>query len=181
MKVVLISGKATHGKDFTANILKQELEKRNNKPLILHYADYLKFLCKSAYAWDGKKDENGRTLLQHIGTDLARNNNPDIWVNVVIETIKALKTEFDYFIIPDTRFPNEIERMVDEFGETSVININVKRDNYVSGLSAEQLKHPSETALDKYSFDHVLVNKEGRESVLFNLKEAGLIDTLYYH
>lgn len=56
-KVICISGKAQHGKDTTATILKAALEGRNNKVLIFHYADLLKYLCKEYFGWNGEKDE----------------------------------------------------------------------------------------------------------------------------
>ena len=57
MRVVLISGKAQHGKDTTANFLKQELELHGSRVLITHYGDLVKYTCKAFFNWDGNKDE----------------------------------------------------------------------------------------------------------------------------
>lgn len=38
---ILISGKARHGKDTTANMLYDEFKKKGKKTLIIHYADLL--------------------------------------------------------------------------------------------------------------------------------------------
>lgn len=175
MKIYLISGKAQHGKDYSANILKEIYEEENKKVLILHYADYLKYLCKEIFNWDGEKDENGRRILQKVGTDLARTNNPKIWVNVVAETIDALKTEFDVFIVPDTRFPDEIEIIVDRFGFENVDSIRVIRKNFESTLTMEQKEHISETALDDYYFDHLLFNYGKRDDLIRCIKEGGIL------
>ena len=109
MKIITFSGKAQHGKDTTAKYMKEFFESLGKKVVILHFADYLKYVCKEYFHWNGIKDEIGRTILQKVGTDLARKNYPDIWVNVVSNFILAFQTEFDYFLVPDCRFPNEID------------------------------------------------------------------------
>ena len=77
MKVILISGKARHGKDTLAGMMKEELERKSKRVLIAHYADLLKFICKNFFGWNGEKDDNGRALLQRVGTDVIRKQNPD--------------------------------------------------------------------------------------------------------
>lgn len=152
--IVPIIGKARHGKDSFASYLKEALEKENKgEILVIRYADYLKFVLEKYFDWDGKKDEKGRSLLQHIGTDVCRKNNPNIWVEVVMDLVKGLGNKFSYILIPDTRFPNEIDEWYDN--EFKVITIRVVRENedgsfYDNGLTEEQKNHPSETSLDDY-------------------------------
>lgn len=57
MKIVCISGKAQHGKDTTAKLLEEILEAQGNRVLIAHYGDLVKYVCKTFFGWDGKKDE----------------------------------------------------------------------------------------------------------------------------
>lgn len=154
MKVVLISGKAQSGKDTSANILKEIMERDNKKVLIAHYADLLKYICKTFFDWDGNKDENGRTLLQKVGTDTIRKLNPDYWVNFLAEFISMFENEWDYIIIPDTRFPNEIDLM--KHYEYDVFSLRVNRIDFDSDLTDVQKEHLSETALDYYDFDYVI-------------------------
>jgi hypothetical protein len=158
MKVITISGKAQHGKDTTAMNMKFILENEGAKVLIVHFADYLKFICEKYFGWDGKKDDVGRTLLQYIGTDVGRHANDNMWAKIVLEFLKGYKDMFDYVIIPDTRFPDEINLMKDEFKTTTIW---VDRFNYDNGLSEEQKNHPSETSLDSYYFDYEMVVLEG--------------------
>ena len=47
MRVILISGSARFGKDSTAFMMKELLEKQKNKVLIIHYADNLKLFAKT--------------------------------------------------------------------------------------------------------------------------------------
>lgn len=154
MKVVLIAGGAQHGKDTSASILKNKFEQNGKRCLILRYGDYLKFLCKEHFGWDGNKDIIGRSLLQIYGTEKARDNNPDVWVNVVIETVKAFGKDYDYVLIPDFRYPNEHTRWDDNGFET--FTIWVHRNDFDNGLTEEQKNHRSETALLDFNFDWII-------------------------
>ena len=90
IKVILFSGKATSGKDASAFILKELLEQDNKTVLITHYADLLKFICKNIMGWDGIKDEKGRRILQKVGTDTIRKQNPDYWVDFISDFLKNI-------------------------------------------------------------------------------------------
>jgi len=177
MKIITFSGKAQHGKDTTAKYVKEILQSYGKKVVILHFADYLKYVCKEYFNWDGIKNEEGRTILQKVGTDLARKNNPDIWVNVVSDFILAFKTEFDYFLVPDCRFPNEIDLLKEKYYET--YSILVERSEFNNGLTESQKSHPSETALDDYAFDITLINQEGLDYVKNNAIEISKIIEFY--
>lgn len=150
MKVIGISGKAGHGKDETAKILKYKLESFGNKVLVIHYADYLKHLAKVIYNWNGEKDEYGRTLLQSLGQQ-AREINKNYWVDVVYNFICVFGNNYDYIIIPDNRHKNEIEYLIEK--DLDVTTIRVNRIGYENWLTKEQRNHISETALDNYTFD----------------------------
>lgn len=154
--IICISGKAQNGKDTSAAIFKTELEKLNKKVLIVHYADYLKFICANYFGWNGKKDVEGRALLQKVGTDIVRKKVPDFWVDSFISVINLFPGEWDYIIIPDTRFPNEINKLKSNLFKT--IHVRVKRENFNSPLTKEQQMHPSETALDKTKHDYLITN-----------------------
>lgn len=156
MKVICISGHAQHGKDTTANMMADMLEERGYRVLIAHYADLLKYICKQFFDWDGKKNEFGRTLLQFVGTDKIRARSPDYWANFVAGILDIFRDEWDYVIIPDTRFPNEYE-IYEAYGIDAVL-LRVIRQDFVSPLTEEQLKHISETALDNYKYDYVIFN-----------------------
>lgn len=161
-KIILISGKARSGKDTLANFMLEDIAKDNKKGIIIKYADILKFICEKYFDWDGNKDEKGRTLLQYIGTNVIRKNNADTWVNCVIELVKGFGNEFDYILISDVRFPNEIRRWKEEnFDYTTIRVYRVNEDNEVfdNGLSIEQKNHPSELALDNYEMDFYISNK----------------------
>lgn len=158
-KVICISGKAQHGKDTTAEMLTFHLSTMgNHKVLIVHYADLLKFICTKYFGWNGGKDTKGRTLLQYVGTDTIRTQCPDYWVDFVTNFLKLFPDEWDYVIIPDCRFPNEIDGMRN--AGFDVTHIRVVRPNFDNGLTEEQRCHPSENALDDFEYD-IFLNNDG--------------------
>ena len=170
MKVITISAPAQHGKDTMANFLLDYLESNNRTVIIIHYADYLKFICRQYYGWDGKKDESGRQILQQVGTEKARANNPNIWVNVIKEFLRGFGADYDYVIIPDARFPNEIDEIKAEF---ATVSIKLNRIEFESNLTEEQKQHSSETALDRYWFDLHVDYLDGLENVKSQARLVG--------
>ena len=156
IKIILISGKAQHGKDTFADMLSTQFANDGKKVIVAHYADYLKHLCRSYFGWDGSKDLKGRALLQRIGTEVVRAIDPDFWTDVLVHTMRVLEDEFDVAIIPDCRFPNEV--MIPKCEFANAIHIRIVRPNFDNGLTEEQKNHPSEIALDDYKPDIAIVN-----------------------
>lgn len=124
-----------------------------------------------------------RDLLQHIGTDLFRNQlHRNIWINatfadykseydVIFESIRTnnplpLKQpnqellELPKWIIADMRFPNELEAVKEKGG----ITIRVERD------TENQSNHESETALDTATFDYVVNNNATIDELINQVK-----------
>lgn len=167
MKILNISGKARHGKTSVAEIIKNVLEKKGKKVLIINYADTLKFYCKEYFGWDGKKNDEGRSILQRIGTDIVRQRDPDFWVKCVDNFLSVFGEDFDLVIIPDCRFVNECEhfRLV-----YPVMNIRVERLDFENDLTEEQRNHPSETALNGYSFNYYLESESGLDKLESTVK-----------
>lgn len=168
MKVITFSGKARHGKDTSALLLKEQLELDNKKILIVHFADYLKMSCKEYFGWDGKKDCAGRTILQHIGTDIIRKRHPTFWAEIIKMLISVIQEDYDYIFVPDCRFQDEIATMRNNF---DTIAVNVIRLNFENDLTPEQRMHPSETALDGYVFDYVIESESGIDNLLIEVQK----------
>ena len=155
MKVCCISAKAQHGKDTAAESLKYYLENKGQKVLITHFADLLKFICIKFFNWNGLKDEAGRTLLQYIGTDIVGAKKPEYWAEFIVSILRMFENEWDYVLIPDCRYPIEVETVSKSF-KTYVLR--VERPNFDSGLTETQKKHASEVSMDNYAFDAILYN-----------------------
>ena len=162
MNCISISGPAGHGKDTLANKLKQNLEAKGKRVFIIHYADYLKMVATQVYNWNGIKDEVGRDILQKLG-DKMRAQDKMFVINELIKILNLVKDDFDVVIIPDARFPKEIECLKD-IGKT--ISVHITRLDYKNDLTTEQNNHSTERALDNYTYDydiHTYTDKEIKE------------------
>lgn len=165
MRAIAISGKGRSGKTTLANELKNIFEKSGVRAIVVNYADYLKMICEKYFGWDGQKDEAGRQLLQQTG-DLVRKNNPDCFVNVVLQLVEGLQGKVDVILVGDCRFWNEISLLKSSMYLDGVFTIRVEREGDYSDLTEEQKRHPSETSLDDYKFDLVVKNDKDLQSFL---------------
>jgi len=170
MKIILISGKAQHGKTSTAIILEKHMTLAGKRVVRISFADYVKYICSKYYGWDGRKDEKGRHMLQYIGTDIFRARDENFWVDNVIRFARVVSPDYDFMLIDDWRFPNEYTRWIDS-GITDICRVRVKRPGYDNGLTPEQNNHPSETALDEFGVDYELcaVNLDGLERECYKI------------
>ena len=164
----LVPGKSGSGKDMMAQFMKEELAKHGQKALVIHFADAVKWFCRDFLDWDGKKDEVGRTLLQMVGTDIVRAKHPNFWTGIVVGLIQAFEptSNFDVAIVPDARFPNEVDISLENL--KNCVSIRIERtengEPWINPvLTEEQRNHPSETSLDCFAFDYVVHNDEGLE------------------
>lgn len=155
--IFLISGKARHGKNAFAIELKEELEERGYKVFECAFADILKNLCSQYYGFTGNKDKTGRQILQQKG-DMFRADNPDMFVNIVAELIKGIYSQYDFVLITDCRFKNELYGIKDKF--VNSVSIRVIRPDFDNGLTEEQKSHKSETDLDNENFDFYVYNNK---------------------
>lgn len=165
MKIYLISGKAESGKDTFAKEVKKIL--KNDRVLVTHFADLVKYICTTFFGWNGEKDKAGRRMLQWVGTDKIRKKYPNFWVDFIRIILITFEDEWDYILIPDARFKNEIERIKDSGIETKTIRIN--RINHENVLTKEQRGHASETSLDNYNFDFIIEN-DGTKKFFENIQ-----------
>jgi len=179
MKVIMISGKSGHGKDAFSNAFEQYGKEKGNKIIVIHFADLVKYYAKQYYNWNGEKDNDGRHLLQYIGTTLMRGYRSKYWAQIVAEFLAAASKDFDIALIPDWRFANEFYTVSEYNPET--YTIRVERHDEEGNLyknpnmTEEQLNHISETELDHFPFDWKVINQdtlellEGSAQTLFNV------------
>lgn len=155
-QIIVISGAAGSGKDTAANILSSKLQNDGYKVIVTHFADLLKYICRTFFNWDGRKDEKGRTLLQRIGTDVIRKRFPDLWVDFISDMLTCFADEWDYAIVADARFPNEVDKLKENF---DVVYLRIE-SNRSSRLTQEQQAHSSEAALDNVPADYNIKNDD---------------------
>lgn len=159
IKIILFSGKAECGKTTASKMAMDSLTRLGYRVVKLSYAEYVKQTAKMLFGWNGEKDEAGRELLQWWGTDKVRAQSPDFWVDTVIRLVGVIDDMYDFVVIDDVRFENELNR----WGNYTTYSIRVERPDHISALTKEQLEHISETALDNYQFDIRLVARDMKE------------------
>lgn len=157
-KIFIICGKARHGKDTTALILKKIYEEKQQKVLNISYGSAIKEYAKKVSDWDGSEETKPRTLLQQLGTDVIRKQISQMFfVDRLMNDIKVYSYYFDILTISDARFKVEVDTPKDLF--PNVVAIKVVRPNFDNGLSLEQQNHPSEIDLDDYNrYDYTIIN-----------------------
>ena len=165
-KIIIISGKASSGKSLSANIIKEN----TNNTILLAYADYLKMYAKNISGWDGSEDTKPRELLQQLGVELIKNNNNEnMLINRIIEDIKVYSYFYDYIVITDARFPNEIESIKKEFD--NVISVRINRNIY--NLDKKYQNHSTETGMDEYNnYDYVIDNNSDLKALEIKVMEV---------
>lgn len=145
LRIILISGSAGSGKDTAGEILRENFEADGYKVLVTHFADLVKYVAANFYGWNGVKDIHGRSVLQFVGTDIVRKWKEDYWVDFLIDMLRLFGYSYDYVLIPDARFPNEVSKIKETWPDT--IHLRVERAAFKTHLTDEQLMHESETAL----------------------------------
>ena len=150
---------------------------------IYHFADYLKRMCVDLFdltadqVYGSDEDKNtdtpygmtAREFLQYLGTDVMRNIKDTIWVDVTIKTI--LSEQSEVAIIPDVRFPNEVEAIHKAGGSV----IRLTRDTFNSNHHCE--KSLDSDAFNWDNFDYVIDNNNSEISELCN--KLGTINKLW--
>ena len=159
--IIGLSGYARSGKDTVAEILvlnhgfKRLAFADNIRKAIIRLDPILENGKRISdmvdeYGWEiAKSYEEARRLLQVFGTEIGRDMfGQNFWVEQVFEEMN-LYPMYDNFVISDVRFPNEADMIAWNQGEVWRIN-----RSSVSPINS----HPSELALDEYSFTRTLSN-----------------------
>ncbi|MCB2409850.1 hypothetical protein [Hymenobacter lucidus] len=165
-----ISGRRGSGKDTVARLLQQLQPERNWQ--IMSFGDAIKAVCATLagestapyYTQTGKTEllnDFGRTrgeMLQQVGAAL-RAWDYEIWVKAFFARLPPDR----FIIVPDVRFPNEAQPILDRGG----LMLRVEGDPLKQqGDGTRDDNHPSETVMDTYAqFAAVLPNVGSREAL----------------
>jgi hypothetical protein len=173
MKYIGLCGKMGTGKDYIAsNIIMPYIENIiQKKGIIWSFADQLKvnvmiennLKYKELYV---NKTHKTRKLLQEKGTEKGRNiYGKDIWIRYLNAWSEVLQHKgYDYVIVPDVRFIEEIDYIKSKCGVIFKIeapNRNKRRIEIEKAFESQF--HSSETSLDKLDkckFDYVIKNDD---------------------
>lgn len=171
IQVIGLSGKAGSGKDYIASKIITPLY--GYVPFSLAWHIKTSLVGKGAATYEEvfmTKPPKVRNLLQHEGTENGRNiYGYDIWLDTAYSWMKLIYEQWGIqrFVIPDVRFPNEVDYIKRHGGK--VLRIVAPRRVAQSPLTIEARMHPSETALDDYpldNFDGIVENDIGQEDSL---------------
>lgn len=192
MKIIGISGKKQSGKDTTAALMYDIL--RATKPklnvFIYKFATGLKqaaaaILNCNVEDFEKEEQKNSpaapwlpnltkREFLQKLGTNVAHEISPSLWVDRLFYILDKYPKDADILvIITDVRFPLEAGKILLKGGD-------LLRVHNAQQYKLPEDNAPSETALDNYSFPFVLVNQKNslnelQEEVINYLKAINLL------
>lgn len=190
MYKIAISGKAGAGKDTLAKRIPVEFKKitgSNCKYKIEALANPIKEIIKIMFPYTKDEilygpSENRKTLvdnaflnneqlsyrrlLQHLGTEVCRGYNTDIWLNVLSyrENLAEVNNN-DIFIVSDCRFYNEFLYLKNN----NYIMIRIKRDNDMQMTHASEVEQ--EQILDS-QFDFVINNNKSKKDLYKTISEV---------
>lgn len=114
-----------------------------------------------------------RQFLQYVGTEWARNKDPDVWINIALKEAKNEENAF----ISDLRFPNEFETLKKNGWICVKIIRNYSED--FEGVGNGSHIHTSETALDgllNEHWDYILYNNSTLDNFYTQLDK--LVDNI---
>ncbi|MEX0083017.1 hypothetical protein AB2T90_11340 [Clostridium butyricum] len=163
-KIILISGKARSGKDCGGSYIASKLRDKGYKVVEDRFAKYIKGYLKDYYYkdWNGEtKTDEIREKLQKLGTEKIKEelNYKSFHAKRLSEDFQIVGDDFDYFIVTDTRFPDEIYTFKAMFGDAVVKTLRIERQkDFTGGLTNEHLLHKSEIVLDNFVFENVIYN-----------------------
>ena len=101
-------------------------------------------------------------MLQVIGTDLFRDHfSKRTWINAMLRSYYNMvgKNPKVVWIVPDTRFPNEADELIDSV--KGVVVSVARKDNSVRDNTTRDKAHESEVALDNYTRFFEVVDNDG--------------------
>jgi hypothetical protein len=157
--IVGIAGKKRAGKDTVASILQA---KDPDQVRCIHLADPIKHAVRSWFGWtsehtDGHLKETvdprwlitPRLAMQLLGTDVARQLHPDIWVRCALARVAIFGNRI--VLIPDVRFTNEARAIRQEGG----LVLRIYRDR----TDRHGDEHPSEMEMDSPEFASLVTHE----------------------
>jgi hypothetical protein len=167
MKVIMINGLKRSGKDFSADILVQKLEKKVQRVGRYSFADPIKEMLssmlgisvkefddmKNNWYWMefGEHTLSFRKLIQTFGNDIMKKYfGETVWTQMAIDELNFVNK--DIMVIPDFRFLIEYEELKRHF---DVITLKIQ-DTELEKSSTDP--HESETELRDFKFDYVVDN-----------------------
>lgn len=179
--IIGLSGYAQSGKDTVAGMLIGLYRYHNRafakpmrtalyalNPVVTSNGDRLKDVV-DAHGWEyAKKYTDARRLLQVFGTEVGREMfGQNFWVTQAFKGISPSQK----IVFTDVRFPNEAAAIKLMNGEVW----RVQRPGYLPVND-----HPSESSMDDWKFDRIILNNAGLDSLKDQVKVSRLKAEINY-
>lgn len=176
--IIGIHGHAGVGKDTLAAALYDECYEEGSGVSIPHFAEYIKWIAGAVFGIDPDsretkeiKDEfwnkSPREIQQLIGTECFRKVfGDDFWLKVMerrMQEEELLAGERCIFIIPDVRFQNEADWIIESGG----VIIHLTRPGFTGNVGVPN--HASEAGIDLSNYSHTEVMKCVNSSTIDSL------------
>ena len=152
MKIIIINGVATSGKDEFANLFKKNYE---HKCYNWSTIDKVKKISENNFNWKGEKTDEARKFLSEMKRIWSEYNNGP-FINIKKKIIKhnsnlekKHKKNTIYFI--HCREPHEIDKFKSEFGDKCITLLVKRKDIDIPD-------NESDKNVDKYNYDYIIDN-----------------------
>lgn len=117
-----------------------------------------------------------RWILQNWGTELFRENfHQDIWILSLQNKLREAAANNVHVVLPDTRFPNEIEMIRQLGGEVWLVRRGPDPDwlaDYIMNGTEPKDQHPSEWKWARSYFDHIIYNNGTLDDLKAEVSQA---------
>tara|TARA_B100001769_G_scaffold16909_1_gene11379 strand:- start:533 stop:1117 length:585 start_codon:yes stop_codon:yes gene_type:complete len=176
--IIAFAGRKQSGKTSSCEFVKNLFETSNlGQSKIYNFADPLKQVCidilgltyDQCYGTDENKNElvdcywpgideqmTAREVMQHLGTDMFRRLQQNVWSAATIRLIEKEKP--DIALIADCRFPNEVDAVKKAGGIVIKLNRNLYESTHTSEIALD------DNLYDQSNFDLVIDNQDSNLS-----------------
>lgn len=121
---------------------------------VCSFARDVKRIAKE-FGWDGDKDDNGRKLLQVVGTEAGRSYDSNVWIKYAFNHLENIfdidKKSSNIAIFDDLRFINEVKWI--KYNGGIIIKVEDPRTK-----DSNMMKHISEKGIPDGSEDFIIQN-----------------------
>lgn len=190
-QIIALSGRKQSGKSTSAEFIEYALSSCSKKISYKTYsfADPLKKdICinilgltyEQCYGTDEDKNTltdlewnekklTAREAMEIIGTDIFRKLKNNVWVDATIKKIQ--QENLDLAIIPDCRFPNEVDTILEQNGYV----IRLSRDPFNSNSNSERALDSDKYDWNKFSYiidnhNFTISEKNNQINTFLNIK-----------
>ena len=138
--VIGLGHRARQGKDTVANFM---IDRLGSRAVRIGFADALYAVARADHGMTTKDPK----VLQYLGTEVYRQRDPEVWIRTLYYT--ALDRMPQVLIIPDVRFPNEVE-FVHQMGGFLIKVVRFNEDGTIFQDPSRNPNHPSESSLNNF-------------------------------